>query len=579
MFMADVEDGRNWFVANTKPLPRFTERNTVRALVDGKETYSAMVEALDTLTGPQHFLYLAAFLVHPDFPLIPERSGTHFWEILERLDGAGVKTAILLAALNTNGILGRFGPKKNIMVGIDYVNYVAWQQSHQKFMIIHGEEGVVAFCGGIDLSDNRVTGPDHENPDLWHDVHARLEGPAIRDLHYTFTQRFNQLSSRGPVLDSTPPTIVGHGSQYVQVTRTYPVMLSLGQDSARPKPFPFATTERERGTLNAIRRALQRAQRYIYIEDQYLTPYGGPYPYDAKEDSTGILGDLLGALKRIDYLVIVIAKRADHAAAETHFRRARIIRTLRKAFPEKVHVFYMATSSPSQAARLSVRAMDPEAAAKQDMLRAAGEELARPQPLSPEVASGPAQLLSELRRGHGPGAGSVAQLEQLQAQVVAALQADQAQGAHAAGVRATAAGATQERAIYVHSKVLIVDDVYVKIGSANCNRRSYMCDTEADLHIIDGAVADGASAFAREFRVRLWAELLGLDERSRGVLEDPLQAHQFWKSPPPGAKVRYFDEMKGHYSWKQDTYTKELTDKDLSKGGQLFWDLFVDPTG
>src|SRR5205085_630542 len=42
--------------------------------------------------------------------------------------------------------------------------------------------------------------------------------------------------------------------------------------------------------------------------------------------------------------------------------------------------------------------------------------------------------------------------------------------------------------IYVHSKVWIVDDICAKIGSANCNLRSYTHDSEMDIVMLDGAV-------------------------------------------------------------------------------------------
>jgi phosphatidylserine/phosphatidylglycerophosphate/cardiolipin synthase-like enzyme len=63
---------------------------------------------------------------------------------------------------------------------------------------------------------------------------------------------------------------------------------------------------------------------------------------------------------------------------------------------------------------------------------------------------------------------------------------------------------------YVHSKVWIVDDICAKIGSANCNRRSYTNDHELDVVVIDSAIRDGYRGFARDLRVNLWAEHLNI---------------------------------------------------------------------
>ncbi|KAK1935163.1 Phospholipase D alpha 1 [Phytophthora citrophthora] len=50
-----------------------------------------------------------------------------------------------------------------------------------------------------------------------------------------------------------------------------------------------------------------------------------------------------------------------------------------------------------------------------------------------------------------------------------------------------------ERDIYVHSKLLIVDDVYLSMGSANWNRRSMTSDSEIAASIVDGDTVRGLS--------------------------------------------------------------------------------------
>lgn len=62
---------------------------------------------------------------------------------------------------------------------------------------------------------------------------------------------------------------------------------------------------------------------------------------------------------------------------------------------------------------------------------------------------------------------------------------------------------------FVHSKVMIVDDVLARIGSANFSRRSMGMDTECDL-AVDAAGDPDARAGIRHVRDRLLAEHLGL---------------------------------------------------------------------
>ncbi|KRE41497.1 phospholipase D family protein [Knoellia sp. Soil729] len=62
--------------------------------------------------------------------------------------------------------------------------------------------------------------------------------------------------------------------------------------------------------------------------------------------------------------------------------------------------------------------------------------------------------------------------------------------------------------IYVHAKVVVVDDWYATIGSDNVNRRSWTHDSELAALVIEDAGLDH-SPYARSLRLRLAAEHLG----------------------------------------------------------------------
>ena len=65
-----------------------------------------------------------------------------------------------------------------------------------------------------------------------------------------------------------------------------------------------------------------------------------------------------------------------------------------------------------------------------------------------------------------------------------------------------------ERAVMVHAKLMIVDDVFLRIGSANLNKRSMGMDTECDLAI--EAEDDDQRRSIAEIRNRLLGEHLGV---------------------------------------------------------------------
>jgi phosphatidylserine/phosphatidylglycerophosphate/cardiolipin synthase-like enzyme len=89
--------------------------------------------------------------------------------------------------------------------------------------------------------------------------------------------------------------------------------------------------------------------------------------------------------------------------------------------------------------------------------------------------------------------------------------------------------------VYVHAKVVIVDDVWAMIGSDNLNRRSWTHDSELSCGVLDAdldprepndpaGLGDGARVFARDLRLRLWRE--HLDRASEDPLNDLLDPSQ-----------------------------------------------------
>jgi phosphatidylserine/phosphatidylglycerophosphate/cardiolipin synthase-like enzyme len=77
--------------------------------------------------------------------------------------------------------------------------------------------------------------------------------------------------------------------------------------------------------------------------------------------------------------------------------------------------------------------------------------------------------------------------------------------------------------IYVHAKVVVIDDEVALLGSDNLNRRSWTHDSELSIAVVDderddrapsdpGGRGDGARRFARSLRLELEREHLGSTE-------------------------------------------------------------------
>jgi phospholipase D1/2 len=64
--------------------------------------------------------------------------------------------------------------------------------------------------------------------------------------------------------------------------------------------------------------------------------------------------------------------------------------------------------------------------------------------------------------------------------------------------------------IYVHAKVMIVDDIFFRVGSANLNNRSMGLDSECDL-LVDGRSREDVRETIAALRADLLAEHLGVE--------------------------------------------------------------------
>src|SRR5581483_2734860 len=89
----------------------------------------------------------------------------------------------------------------------------------------------------------------------WHDVGTRLHGPAIADVHEHFAMRWRELlGEQLPALQPPPAA----GEHEVQVVRT----IADGMYDAVPHG--------EFRVLESYVRAIRQAQRFIYLENQFL---------------------------------------------------------------------------------------------------------------------------------------------------------------------------------------------------------------------------------------------------------------------------------------------------------------------
>jgi len=228
---------------------------------------------------------------------------------------------------------------------------------HQKLVVLRHPgrpELDVAFAGGIDLCHSRRDDERHlgdpqavtmakaygKNPP-WHDVQLELRGPVVGALDLTFRERWNEpddLDQHGPIATLTdklkhadmsadklppqPPDPPECGPLNVQVLRTYASM--------RPK-YDFARNG-EQTVARGYTKAIKRARRFIYIEDQYLW----------SAEVANLFADALRANPEL-HLIAVIPRYPDvdgaFALPPNQIGRELAISICVKAAPDRVHIF------------------------------------------------------------------------------------------------------------------------------------------------------------------------------------------------------------------------------------------------
>lgn len=102
------------------------------------------------------------------------------------------------------------------------------------------------------------------------------------------------------------------------------------------------------------------------------------------------------------------------------------------------------------------------------------------------------------------------------------------------------------REIYIHSKLMLVDDVFMTLGSANLNQRSMAVDSEINITTVDSRVA-------QDLRKRVWRmHSGGLVDGGGGTKGEIIDAYGKW--------VKLMKDNRG----KKNSYSENSTDKKMT---------------
>ncbi|MFC5379246.1 phospholipase D family protein [Aquipuribacter nitratireducens] len=341
-------------------VPLWCTGNLVEPLVHGRTYFPALLEAL-AATGEGDLVMLCDWRGDPDERLTDD--GPTVVEALAAAADRGAVVKGLLWRSHWDRLQFSSEQNRNLSEGlVDHGAEVLLDQRvrplgshHQKVVVIRHRDDSrrdVAFVGGIDLAHSRRDDADHGGDPqeqvfadpyggspAWHDVQVRLRGPVVRAVEDTVRERWQDpaVLSRLPwhvvpdlvrgtdrdpdALPPPRPEPPPAGSATVQLLRTYP---------NRWPGYPFAP-DGERTAARGYAKALQRAERLVYVEDQYLW-------------STDVARVFAAALHRCPrlHLVAVVPRFPDQdgrlAARSALLGHVQALEVVRSAGGDRVHV-------------------------------------------------------------------------------------------------------------------------------------------------------------------------------------------------------------------------------------------------
>lgn len=462
----------------------------------------------------------------------------------------------------------------------------------------------VAYVGGIDINANRIDSWAHRWPPNYHDLHARVTGPAAADVFQTFYERWedeldrlpaeeapaapngcprfrprpglNPPHTATPTLSAIPRTDDDH---IVQIART----LYRPAPANASEGFWYAP-QGEASVHDSVLRAIQSASEYIYIEDQYMTPA------DSGGQGAEIMEALVAAATRCKALILVFSQ----GTAEQLFgneRRNALFGQLQTAWiaqPGRVFLPMIHSrqllGAPDNVAAKGRTVLKEPVAATATLIRIADSNRIPDAPCWAWI-EGELVLVQDVTVVNVDASTKEAVLEVARAP---AKHLDSSARAHEAGAPVTFVTLDD---VFIHAKLVLIDDAYASIGSANMNRRSMFHDGEMNAMVVPGRLRAAVDNPVRSIRCRLWADHLGLPPQlAESELADPIAALRHFQRPRaagnPLSPHDLFDDMakdgleiqtKGAIE-KLQTVLGGLAQVSGDVAKEAVWRTLIDPT-
>ena len=171
---------------------RFTNDNSIRLLMSGREKFADMFETIRQAKSSIHMEY---------FNFRNDSIANLLYDLLREKRRQGVEVRCLfdgfgndsnnqplkkehLQKLHADSIeIYEFDP-----IRFPWVNHI-WPRDHRKIVVIDGKIG---YTGGMNVADYYLVGTEQVGE--WRDMHCRIEGPAVNELQRIFVRFWKKMT-------------------------------------------------------------------------------------------------------------------------------------------------------------------------------------------------------------------------------------------------------------------------------------------------------------------------------------------------------------------------------------------------
>lgn len=493
----------DWYACTGSSPPRYGSK--VEFLNCGEEAYGAIEQAIKQATASIDLAFWGF-----DYSTQLTAGGKTIWELLQDAADRGVKVHLLLnyvIALSGRKAWGEFFIPQTILdmkerwmdkiiirhrhftsiesakmaynltkKGLDFGSLHHAGQTfipshHQKMVLIDclAPKNAKAFVMGLNMAEKYRDSKDHYygyNPDTpdksWQDLAFQVEGPVIYDIYQHFLRAWERSARH--------QTIFGIGG----ITVPDGVLEQLEKTIKGTQAPQFCCTqsqEQEFSILESYQKALKLAHNYIYIENQYIRYV--PFAEMIKEQASSLQESAREKGKKAeDLYLFMITTYSLEGAIVNGINTYRMLETLgqqqlmpriQKSIDTMERLDKKIDDTLSDKDRERIRKIqdvkeltDPE---KYDVT---GEDDEKPKPFEFDEIPGLKVVTGVLYTDstHVKAGGAINAMKPI-----------------------------DYRGIDVHSKLLLVDDIFASIGSANLHARGLIADSEANISIPDPDLA------------------------------------------------------------------------------------------